>query len=198
MEKSNLFFDPTTHTYTFNGRIVPSVSQILLEEGFINTQFFTEEGRSRGSLVHRCIENHVRGAHCFQIPSVEPYLTAFKNFQKDCDWVAEIIEVKMGCEQYAGTPDQIGLFQGNRAILDLKTGSISPATGLQLAAYEKLYRGEVENAVLKIVNIKRFALQLMDTGRYMLTEYKERADRYIWDSAVAIWHWKKNNIKGGR
>lgn len=193
MEKSNLFFDPTTHTYTYNGRRVPPVSTILLDEGFINTQFFTEEGRERGSAVHKAIEIHCRGAHCFRSPAIDPYMTAFKNFEKDCDWVSEVVEKPMACEQYAGTPDAIGLFQGMRAILDFKTGGISSATGLQLAAYEKLYRGDADNAVIKIVNIKRFALQLMDTGKYMLTEYKDRQDRFIWESAVAIWHWKRNN-----
>jgi hypothetical protein len=196
---SNLFFDPVRHEYTWCGKKVPPVSTILKEAGFINGTFFTEEGRERGKAVHKAIEMHCRGAHCFRSPVIDPYVHAFKQFEKDCDWVSEIIEVPMACEQYAGTPDAIGLFQGMRAIIDVKTGSISAATGLQLAAYEKLYRGEVDNAVIKIVNIKRFALQLMDTGRYMLTEYKERSDRFIWESAVAIYHWRKNNglIKEG-
>jgi hypothetical protein len=199
LEKSNLFFDEKTHTYTFNGKKVPPVSTILKEAGFIaNLERFTEEGRDRGKAVHKAIEVHCRGAHCFKSPALDPYINAFKNFEKDCDWVSELVEHKMACDQYAGTCDNIGMFQGNRAILDVKTGAISATTGLQLVAYEKLYRGEVENAVLKIVNIKRFALQLTDTGRYILTEFKERSDSYIWDSAVAIYHWRRNHglIKG--
>lgn len=188
----NLIFDESTHTYTFNGKRVPSVSNILLDEGFINAQWFTEEGRKRGSDVHTTIKHHCLGAHCMLKESVVPYFTAFKNFQKDCDWQPEIIEEPMACEYYAGTADQFGRLNGYLSVLDIKSGVISAATGLQLSAYEKLY-GIYHNKTIPLM--KRFALQLTDTGRYILTEYKDSIgakDRYIWDSAVAIWHFKKN------
>ena len=193
MEKSELFFDPVTHAYTYQGKRVPSVSQILLDMGFIDTQWFTQEGRERGSLVHRAIEVHSRGAHCMKNPLIDMYIEAFKNFAKDCEWEPEIIETPMACLQYAGTPDQIGKFNGKPSVLDIKTGSISPVTGLQLAAYQKLYSLKSEG-----ISLKRFAIQLTETGRYILTEYKERMDGYIWDAAVSIWWWKANNKIGGR
>jgi hypothetical protein len=196
LEKSKVVFHEQTHQYTYDGKNVPSVSRILLEEGFINTTFFTEEGRNRGTAAHKAIAVYCRGAHCFRDPSLEPYLQAFKNFEKDCDWENGIIEEPMGCPQYCGTPDNIGLFQGVRTVLDVKTGGISAATGLQLAAYEKLYRITTEEKLYRQAPvrkiIKRYSLQVMDTGRYMLTEYKEPTDGYIWDSAVALWWWKKN------
>jgi len=203
LEKSNLFFDPSNHTYTFDNKRVPSVSAILLEGGFINTQFYTEEGRTRGSAVHKAIEIHCRGAHCFQSPAIDSYMSAFKNFEKDCDWVSEIVEKPMGCPQYAGTPDLIGLFQGQKTIIDIKTSAtLSPSYALQLSAYEKLYRLSIPDVVfsdMPSMAIKRFVLQLTDGGKYILTEYRERSDRYIWDAAVAIHHWRVNNkiSKGG-
>lgn len=189
MEKSELFFDPQTHSYTYQGKRIPSVSQVLLDMGFIDTQWFTQEGRERGTLVHRAIAIHSQGAHCMKNPLLDMYIEAFKNFQRDCEWEPEIIETPMACIHYAGTPDQIGKFQGKPAVLDLKTGSISPATGLQLAAYEKLH-GQP---------LKRFAIQLTEMGKYILTEYKEKTDAYIWDAAVAIWWWCRNKgIMKGR
>ena len=203
----SLFFDERLHHYYFNDKKVPAVSDILVDLGFVNTTFFTEEGRERGKGIHKVIENHCRGAHCIAIKKEwEPYIQAFKNFEKDCDWKAEYIELAMGCPTYAGTADQIGKFEGKEAILDVKTGAISAATGLQLAAYEKLYRiyRLADNALVfdddpvyepPLPPMKRFALQLTETGRYILTEYKSRQDKYIWDSAVAIYHWK-NNMRG--
>jgi hypothetical protein len=189
-------FNEEKHTYTFNGVSVPSVTTILLEEGFINAQFFTTEGRDRGKAIHRMVENHCRGAHCLKVPSFEPYMQAFKNFEMDCDWSPSIIEQPFACEQYAGTVDQIGTLGKKPAIIDIKTGIISAATGLQLAAYEKLYSFyRKRQGALIIGPMHRIAVQLTDTGRYILTEYKDRRDAFIWDSAVAIHTWKKNNIK---
>jgi hypothetical protein len=196
----NLVFNPSLHSYTFNGYNVPSVSQILLDMGFVNTQWFTDEGRERGSAVHKAIHVMCRGAHCFRSPLIDDYMEAFKKFQKDCDWVPELIEEPMGCSSYAGTPDQIGRFHGFPSVLDWKTGSISSVVGLQLVAYEKLYRINYPVKDVKVPwAMRRFALQLTDTGRYILTEYKDRMDGYIWDSAVSIWNWQKNKgIRKGR
>ena len=198
----SLFFDPINHQYTWNNQKVPSVSQILSDMGFINSTFFTEEGRKRGKAVHKAVENHCRGAHCMKDPKIDPYLEAFMKFERDCDWKLDLLEVQMGCPTYAGTPDQIGKLNGNEAVLDTKSGAISAATGLQLSAYEKLYRfwsSQTEPGIPLYVGefplppMKRFALQLFDTGKYMLTEYSNRQDKYIWDSSVAIWHWKRNH-----
>lgn len=210
MENSNVVFNATSHTYTYNGKAVPSVSQILQDEGFVDPKYFTEGGRDRGKAVHKAIEIYSRGAHCMRSKELEPYLDAFKNFQRDCEWEPMIIEVPMACAYYGGTADQFGLFRKEMAVLDIKSGVISPATGLQLSGYERLYweymieQGVKDGQpayVLKTAKqpaLKRFALQVMDTGRYMLTEYKERNDRYIFDAAVACWWWKRNNRIGGR
>lgn len=195
MEKFNVTFDSDKHIYTLNGQRVYSVSQILLEEGFINTQWFTDEGRSRGAAAHKAIELHCRGAHCFRDPVAEPYLDAFKQFQKDCEWVPHIIEEPMACPQYSGTADQFGHLNGHLAVLDFKSGAISVVTGLQLVAYEKLYNIYFPENKLPM---KRIALQLTNEGKYKLTEFKDRTHRYIWDSIVAVFHFKKNNKIGGR
>ena len=199
MEKSNdVRFDGKLHEYTYLGKVVPPVTTILTDEGFVNSSFFTEDGRDRGRMVHKAIEVIAKGAHCMRPPDhVMPYINAYKNFQRDCDWEPLIIERPMGNQYYAGTADQIGKFQGIISILDFKTGSFSAATGLQLAAYERLYRELCDKDNVKLV-VKRYALQLLPTERYILTEFKERTDRLIWDSAVSIWHWKRNKNIGGR
>jgi len=192
-------YHDSVHKYFVDDKEVPSVTQILCDLGFVDTTYCTEEGRERGSDIHKAIANHCRGALCFTNPKYQSYFTAFKNFQRDCDWKPEIVELPMGCTTYAGTPDQVGMFEGKPTVIDIKTGSISAAVGLQLVAYEKLYRlwsAETENGIyagpVPHNPMLRFALQLTETGRYILTEYKSRKDKYIWDSAVSIWHYQKN------
>lgn len=198
MERSDLVFDATSHIYTYKGKVVPPVSTILTAEGFVDPKYFTEEGRDRGRAVHKAVEIYSRGAHCMNSKALEPYLNAFKNFQRDCEWEPMIIEVPMACMSYAGTPDQIGLFRKEMAVLDIKSGVISAATGLQLAAYDRLYwEYYVGSGQFASQRLKRYALQLTDTGRYILTEFKERNDRMIFDAALACYHWRINKrIRG--
>jgi hypothetical protein len=178
----NVVYHDGTHTYMVDGRVVPSVTQILADQRLIDLTWYTPDGRERGTAVHKAIANQCRGALCFNNKELEPYLEAYNNFQKDCDWVPEIIEQSMGCRFYAGTPDQIGKLNKKPAVLDIKTGGITPAVALQLVAYEKLYEKP----------LKRFSLQLTETGRYILDEHKDKKDPYIWESAVSLWWWRKN------
>ena len=180
-----LEFNQETHTYIYDGLEVPSVSRILVSEGFVDIGWFTDEGRQRGSAVHLHIKNHCQKAHCMAInQSLLGYMDAWKNFESQFYWEADVIEQPFGCSQFAGTPDQIGKMNGTPAVLDIKTGKLNRAVGLQLAAYEILYDKP----------LKRFALQLNSGGAYRLKEFNDRMDRYIFKSAVAIHHWKRNNL----
>lgn len=177
------------HLYFFGTKTVPSVTQILVYEGFIDTRYFTKQGRNRGSAVHMVVDHHHKSHGCMSLsPSIQGYYDAYLSFIKDSQWYPHTIEKPMACDQFAGTPDQIGFMGKHEAVLDIKTGSISVATGLQLSGYEKLYGHPLQ----------RWALQLKSDGGYKLTRYKDPNDMYIFQSAVACWWWKKrNNIGGG-
>jgi hypothetical protein len=43
---------------------------------------------------------------------------------------------------------------------------------------------------------RRFALELNNEGKYKLISYKDQNDFPVWLAAVAVHHWKKNNLKG--
>lgn len=194
-----LIYNDANHTYSFEGHDVPSVTRILVDEGFVNTTWYTEEARERGSRAHFMIANHAKGAHCISYKDCEPYINAYKKFMKECDWKPELIEHQMGCNLFAGTMDQAGTMDGKKAIIDFKTGVITSAAALQLAAYEKLWNiwenreniRRAEKIILPPI-VRRFGVQLTSEEKYILHEFKDRNDRYVWDSAVAIWWWKKN------
>lgn len=46
------WFDPATHTYWMDGQRVPGNTELLTENGFIDTEFYTEAGSIRGTRIH--------------------------------------------------------------------------------------------------------------------------------------------------
>lgn len=184
-------FDEAKHIYTVDGEDYPSVTQILKAEGFIDTSWFTEHGRDRGKLAHKCTYLDDTGEldESSVDPVLMPYLVAYRRFKRDSGFVVSMSETPLAAEAYrfAGTPDRTGSFNdATCAILDIKTGSVEPWAGLQLAAY----------TILLGSPYKRFALQLKSDGSYRLIPFTDRQDRQIFLSALAVYHWKNNNLKG--
>lgn len=185
-----LIFNAETHQYFLNGSPLPSVTQILSDLGFIDKNFFTEYGRTRGKFVHLACELDDKGEldeESLSSPLL-PYLKAWRSFKRDTGIKIESIEKEVASELYkfAGKLDRIGIMNGSCCVLDIKSGSVSPWTALQLAAYEI--------AVNK--RLKRFAVQLTETGKYKLHTYSDPQDRQIFISAVACWNWINNQKKG--
>jgi hypothetical protein len=185
-------FDPETHTYTLNGERLPSITQILKGEGFIDTAFFTEYGRDRGSIVHRITHWHDTGELDPESvdPALEGYLSAWRKFRAESGFKPYIIEQPMASEVYrfAGTPDRIGVMDGDDAIPEIKTGEVQPWTGLQTAAQEILYGKRA----------KRYAVRLTEDGKYKLIPFTDRNDRGVFLAAVSCFWWKRANMKGER
>ena len=184
-------FKEETHQYFCNGLEYPSVTQIIKAAGLVDDAWFTNESRDRGRYVHSIIEWDQAGE--LDEESVDVFLTgyldAWKRFVADTGFVSELSEYRMVSEMYrvAGTADQIGILNGKKAIIDVKSGAVSPCVSLQLAGYELLWNSSV----------KRFALQLKDDGKYSLKEYTDRGDRSVFIAAAALYHWKQLNMGRG-
>ena len=112
--KEGANFSPDNHSYTHEGIVYPSVTQILQAEGFINTDWYDDYSRDRGSLVH--LTTHYDDTEELDEESVDdviwPYLKAWRKFKKETGFVIEQIEVPLvnPAFSYAGTPDRIGTF----------------------------------------------------------------------------------------
>lgn len=183
-------FDAVNHTYILDGQPVPSVTQILTDMGLIDATWFTDYSRERGKLVHRIIQWHLSGEldETTVDDTLRGYLDAWKRFEVYAGFTPTAIEKPLASSVYhfAGTPDYIGTLNGVEVIIDAKTGTIFPAMALQLSGYE----------ILAEKCLKRFALQLTETGKYKLTPFVKRTDRGTFLAAVTIWYWKQNNLKG--
>lgn len=103
-----------SHEYVFNGILFESVTSILKDEGFIDSSFFTEYGRQRGSFVH--LARHLDDTGELDMDTVDdvilPYLEAWRRFKRESGFIVEQSEVPMAQSSYlyAGTPDVIGRF----------------------------------------------------------------------------------------
>ena len=183
-------FNEQDHSYHSQGVRYPSVTNILAAEGFYGdaAAYFTEYSRDRGRFVHKIIQYHIEGVldESTIDPVLRPYYDAWLSFERDTGFVSERCEMPIASDLYkvAGTPDHVGRLNECFAIVDVKTGVMNPVTGVQLAAYELL---------LNVSSAKRFGLQLKDSGKYSLKEYKDRTDRGIFLAALSIYQWKKNN-----
>lgn len=180
----NFVFDEENHHFQVDGRRWPSVTQVLADEGFIDTRWYTSFSRDRGTLVHRIIHWHIEDNLDEQTidPTLRPYFDAWLRFEAQTGFRSIETETPRISELYSfgGIPDSIGLLNGQEVILETKTGALSRWVGLQLAAQE----------ILCDRALPRYAIRLSDTGKYDLKHYKDPSDRSVFLSALCCWWWK--------
>ncbi len=115
-------FEREGHKY---GNGLEPVTTILKAEGIIDTRFYDDWSRDRGSMVHLATAYDDRNELDEENldPVIRPYLEAWRKFRKESGFVPEKIEVPgmstVYC--YAGTPDRIGELPGKikRAAVEL-------------------------------------------------------------------------------
>jgi len=103
--------DKRKHIYEGN---LPSVTEILAAEGFIDDRFFDEWSRDRGTYVH--LATHLDDMGDLDEDTVDPvivpYLEAWRRFKKESGFMVEQSEISLASKayHYAGTIDRIGYF----------------------------------------------------------------------------------------
>lgn len=178
----------STHTYLLDGKPLPSVTTILQAAGLYDSKYFTEEARNRGKFIHKAILYLLQDDLSDNgIPDeYRGYIDAFRRFmaEADCEPYLEMCEVPLFSEtlRYGGTPDIICLLNGKETILDVKTGSETPVTGVQLSGY---------TLICPIPISQRCGLYLKPTGKYKLVQYSDRNDFNIFNAALSLYHWRQ-------
>ena len=138
-----LHFDASNHVFTYDGRRIPGVTQILKEEGFIKTQFYTEEARLRGEEVHKATvlmdQDRFEGNSLNN--RIQLYLHAYDRFRMENEiQISEIEKIVYFYKQpirYAGILDRTFLIDNRLAIQEIKTGYPAKWHRLQLIAMAK-------------------------------------------------------------
>lgn len=201
-------FDPATHTYTLAGRKLPSVTQILRAEGFIDDTGWNEFAMKRGSAVHEATLYYDEGRLDWGTvdPRIRGYLMAYIRFLGETGFKPRLMETPLASAKlgYAGTFDRLGALADAETLLDFKSGSAGykPWHDLQLGAYHGLIRENRDALGLEIKDMPRrhFVLQLMEDATYKLHPMKSQASEAIacFLAALTTFNWKqKRGIHDG-
>jgi len=198
-------FEPVSHTYRLaDGRQVPHVTGILvaLEQFYGVPPSALEYAAERGRDVHAACQYLDEGDldEGSLDAEIAPYVAAYRRFLADVrpEWIA--IEERVYSERwgYAGTLDRAGLLSPHgvrgerRVVLDIKTvSSLSPVTGLQLAAYDEAYRGGDRRSRALL----RYGLQLRPSGDYRLQRYDEPTDLSVFLAQLTVAGWCRRHGK---
>lgn len=200
-----LAFESSTHTYTWRGRVVPSVTQILgpFYDWSMVDRDLLERKRDIGVAVHAAVELDLEDNldEASLDPACAPYFAAWKRFRAEMGFsTADVGSVEERFYHpaigYAGTPDLTVYMGGRWSVLDVKTAeALSPVWALQTAAYRELLNANTGQAQHKIE--KRFSLRLLPDGTYRLNEHKNPGDFTVFLSALNCWKWRAANLANG-
>lgn len=187
----SLSFDHDTHTYTWAGRQVPSVTQILrplVDYGGV-PEAVLEAARGRGQRVHEACEYVDRGGKAFDCDDdIVPFVQAYERWRDEVQPVILLSETKVfhGTHWYAGTLDRVVSIGDEEWLIDIKSGDkVLGAVGPQTAAYEvALNFGRP---------LKRGFVQLMGDGTYRFRELSSPRDWPVFLSCHLINRFKQEN-----
>lgn len=190
MTNPKIEFIPEPHSIKVNGITVPTITQILEAEGFIDKSWYDEDSRDRGTHVH--LACHLDNICQLDEESVDPivagYLESWRKFKRTCNYRPQLSEQPLGSDRwwFGGVLDSAGRLNNTGAIVEIKTGIVEPWVALQTAAQE----------ILLGAPHKRFAVQLFDDGTLAkLTTFTNSTDANIFQAALSLYNWKKNNLK---
>jgi hypothetical protein len=189
---ADLAFDEASHTYRLEGRVVPSVTQVLdpLYDFSRVPPEVLERKRQLGTAVHKAVELDAMGALDETTVSAElaPYLSAWRDFQRASGFDVFVTEYRNASQRwgFAGTMDLVGALGRDRALVDVKTAALSsPVIGLQTAGYELLVPDELADGH----RVRRFALHLTANGPRVV-EHTSATDRSTFLAALTITKWR--------
>lgn len=194
---SQLQFDEALHRYTVNGRIIPSVTQIISAVGLYEFDFVSKQtlavAAERGRIVHTYIEWYEQGM--LDESSIDPDLSGYFEAYLSCKKEGlipehpEMIENRVYSEKYkyAGTLDQ--MFGGDW-IHDHKTGAESPTHGLQLSGYWLALHPDLREKPRKLT-----CGYYRNNGDHKVVEYPYEPLAFLSVFADFQWRVKNNCIK---
>jgi hypothetical protein len=203
-------FKEEDHSYWVSGRRLPSVTQILKRAGIVDTRWYTEEGRARGTAVHRACQLFDEGSLDMRTvdPSIQGYVDGWAEFLtttppypgREKDWQAEVKLANLGMG-YAGTADRIAWIRDPKrakdprprlVVIEIKTGqTLPPWTGLQLAAYAQIAQPPGSQMARPL----RWAVLLQGDGKFSVKDYSDDLfeDWGVFQAALNVTKWKERN-----
>jgi len=189
-----IHFDPSSHTYSLDGRKLPNVTSILSPLSVYAgiPQHLLEAAAQRGNDVHKACELYLwdlldEESLCDEYKS---YLAGFKKFLHETRFQAEQVEERVYHKTllYAGTLDMGGLLPSGkktrRALIDIKTTfALLASVGPQTAAYAEAWNSMHDKDQHFV---ERFGLQLKADGTYKMLPFNHPSDMTIFRSCLNV------------
>lgn len=175
-----------------DGKIWPSVTQIIQVAGLANQYNHNEYAATRGTFAHKGIHLFNEGVLDEDTldDTIKPYIQSYKKHRESRPgkvFISETI-VFSSMFKFAGKIDQV-IFDGKYYDLeDNKTGVYDPGHGLQSAAYVLALK-----ECMGITIRHRYGVHLKSNGSLAkLISHDDRTDKSVFLSALNCVIWKKN------
>ena len=157
----------------------PRVTQILVDAGLVDAQWFTDYARERGSALHQAtalLDENDLAVESVD-PAIAPRLAQYRRFLAEVKprIIAIEEEVTHPTYNYIGHLDRRVEIGGVTGILDIKGPYPAPATQIQLAGYAMCFPG----------SLARWSLHLSDDA-YKLIRHSDRKDFDVWKAAITV------------
>lgn len=170
-------FDERTHTYRYDGKVIPSVTEICKaitgnHYGAINKSVLDYASR-RGTAIHEACQDIdldlEPDVDAETLPYVQAYCDFLRDYRPEWDFIEQIVVDRNG--RYAGMVDRAGLMLGEPVVVDIKTiSSLTKPTKVAVCVQTSAYEMAIGDTA------KRYALHLQKNGKYRLfscDEYEE-------------------------
>ena len=203
-----LLFEEKEHVYTWNNKVVSSVTQIMGKVGIKSNkkdgsevwlpiggsnQFFGDNVASDfGTAFHDYAKFNLQGIKNIQYDNaLSPWINQYNKFIKSLGnfKILGVEEALYSTRyKYAGTFDLIvELENGSIVIIDWKTStSFQKKWRIQTAAYEQLYR---ENYKIR-KKIHRWAVRISDKNFEVDKRFNNSEDWYVFQSCLNLINYK--------
>lgn len=196
-------FDESTHTYTLNGIVIPSVTEICapITCGKYPPVGVVQQAAARGSRVHELCALYDMDALPDEIESdLVGYVKAWAAFCRDYKPVWQYIERPLlgeldAGQPFAGTLDRIGVIDGFNRVVDIKTTSnldrpAKVSLCCQIAGYEWL--ADLNDT--PIASGYGMGVQLFNTGNYRVHDAYSISKKYGF-SGSSLFHQLRTFLK---
>jgi hypothetical protein len=175
-----LAFDANRHEYIdlTLGEIVPHITGMLEETGWIDARWYTEDSSERGRAVHQLTADYDLGA-------IEDPRTVTSKYK---GWLLAHVKVMAmirptwrhveeplvsRLHHYGGRPDRAGLVYAAESVLEVKSGAREKSHRIQTALQAILVGEEIG---IPPEFITRYGLYLSGHGKAQLEQFVERRD----------------------
>jgi hypothetical protein len=173
-------FDSIRHEYVANdtGEVLPHVTGMLQKAGLVDDEWFTDEGRVRGTAVHTLTADYDLGA----LEDVEATMSRYKPYLQAHVTAMQllkpvILDVEMPMVhprfRYGTRPDRIVRMMGLRGVIEIKSGPPEKHHRIQTAMQAIV---EATRCRIHPEAISRWGLYLKANGKFKLEIHPDKRD----------------------